>query len=107
VWLVEPKYKVKKRKLVMGIWADSKGGGGNGGKNSWSFLTRRKRVDSAVESNSHGQLAKELTVPDLMAIGSSTFSSLLFLSGFLFYFQSRFSSGYGCHKVLNSRSFIL
>ncbi|BAU01683.1 hypothetical protein HKW66_Vig0148530 [Vigna angularis] len=53
----------------MGIWADSKGGGGNGGKNPWSFVTRRKRVDSAVESNSHGQLAKELTVPHLMAIG--------------------------------------
>jgi len=107
VWLVEPKVKVKKRKLVMGIWADSKGHGENGGKSSLSFLTRRKRVDSAVESKSHGQLAKELTVPHLMAIGSSTFSSLLFLSAVLFYFQSLFSSGYGYDKVLNRRSFIL
>lgn len=100
MWFVEPKNKVKKIKAVMGIWADSKGVDGNGGKNPWSFLTRRKRVDSAVESNSHGQLAKELTVPHLMAIGSSKLF-LLFLSGVLFYFQSLFSSGYGCDKVLD------
>ncbi|WJX25430.1 Carnitine O-acetyltransferase mitochondrial [Trifolium repens] len=41
---------------------------------SWKFLTRRKKVDSNVTNNNdnshHGeQLAKELTVPHLMAIG--------------------------------------
>ncbi|KAK7380768.1 hypothetical protein VNO78_33287 [Psophocarpus tetragonolobus] len=53
----------------MGIWGDSEEGGGNGGQCSWSFLTRRKRVDSADKRISQGQLAKELTVPHLMAIG--------------------------------------
>lgn len=68
------------------IWGDSEEGGEYGGQCSWSFLTRRKRVDSSDKSNSQGQLAKELTVPHLMAIGSSTlflFSSLLPLFFFL------------------------
>jgi len=48
--------------------------GGQGSTCSWRFLTRRKKVDSNVENNSHGvQLAKELTVPHLMAIGNSFF----------------------------------
>ncbi|XP_061363864.1 cationic amino acid transporter 2, vacuolar-like isoform X2 [Gastrolobium bilobum] len=53
----------------MGVWVDSQQGGKNGGKCSWRSLTRRKRVDSAIENNSKAQLAKELTVPHLMAIG--------------------------------------
>ncbi|XP_020206315.1 cationic amino acid transporter 2, vacuolar [Cajanus cajan] len=53
----------------MGIWVDSEEGRKTGGLFSWRFLTRRKRVDSAVKSHSQGQLAKELTVPHLMAIG--------------------------------------
>jgi len=52
--------------------------GGQGSTCSWRFLTRRKKVDNShVENinNSHhgGQLAKELTVPHLMAIGNSFF----------------------------------
>ncbi|KEH25558.1 cationic amino acid transporter 2, vacuolar protein [Medicago truncatula] len=48
--------------------------GGQGSSCSWRFLTRRKKVDNShvenINKNSHGvQLAKELTVPDLMAIG--------------------------------------
>jgi len=56
--------------------------GGQGSPYSWKFLTRRKMVDSHVKNNnnSHGvQLAKELTVPHLMAIGNSFFSYLLLL----------------------------
>ncbi|TKY46315.1 Cationic amino acid transporter 2 [Spatholobus suberectus] len=53
----------------MGIWIDSEEGGENRGQCSWRFLTRRKRVDSAVKSNSRGELARELTVPHLVAIG--------------------------------------
>ncbi|KAJ1393270.1 Amino acid/polyamine transporter I [Sesbania bispinosa] len=54
----------------MGIRVDSREGGKNGGQCSWRFLTRRKKVDSpSKNNNSHGQLAKELTVPHLMAIG--------------------------------------
>ena len=48
-------------------------GDSNGGKGSWGslrFLTRRKRVDSA-RNNSEGELAKELSVPHLIAIGNS------------------------------------
>lgn len=55
-------------------------GGQQGSSCSWRFLTRRKKVNSHVEdnnnnsnNNSHGvQLAKELTIPHLMAIGNST-----------------------------------
>ncbi|XP_057738267.1 cationic amino acid transporter 2, vacuolar-like isoform X1 [Arachis stenosperma] len=53
----------------MGILVDSQDGGENGTQGSWMFFTRRKKVDSANESSSKGQLAKELTVPQLMAIG--------------------------------------
>ncbi|KAK7267004.1 hypothetical protein RIF29_19667 [Crotalaria pallida] len=58
----------------MGVLVDTSeegGGGRNGRQGSWSFLTRRKRVDSPEFSstNSQAQLAKELTVPNLMAIG--------------------------------------
>lgn len=81
----------------MGVVVDSQEGGeigGGQGSCSWRFLTRRKKVDSANENNnseSHGQLAKELTVPHLMAIGNS-------ISHF-FHFQSCFSSGYVCGSV--------
>ncbi|XP_050910201.1 cationic amino acid transporter 2, vacuolar isoform X4 [Lathyrus oleraceus] len=48
-------------------------GGQHGSSCSWRFLTRRKKVNSHVEdnhNNSHGvQLAKELTIPHLMAVG--------------------------------------
>ncbi|OIW06464.1 hypothetical protein TanjilG_05235 [Lupinus angustifolius] len=59
----------------MGLLVESKDGGGGGGRNggqgSWRFFTRRKRVDSPTISNNSSQalLAKELTVPNLMAIG--------------------------------------
>ncbi|KAK7315512.1 hypothetical protein VNO77_34062 [Canavalia gladiata] len=53
----------------MGILVDSEDGGTNGGQCSLRFLTRRKRVDSAGRNQSSGELAKELTVPHLMAIG--------------------------------------
>ncbi|XP_027357930.1 cationic amino acid transporter 2, vacuolar-like isoform X2 [Abrus precatorius] len=53
----------------MGIWVDSEDDGKNGGLCAWRFLTRRKKVDSVIMNNSQGQLAKELTVPHLMAIG--------------------------------------
>ncbi|CAN6577563.1 unnamed protein product [Malus baccata var. baccata] len=60
----------------MGLLGDSKGGGGDGGSGrnggSWGgrhSLIRRKQVDSVhVKSRGH-QLAKELTVPHLVAIG--------------------------------------
>lgn len=44
----------------------------------WSFVTRRKKVDSAgtTSNDSENQLAKELTVPHLMAIGISISISL-------------------------------
>lgn len=57
----------------MGISNDPQESGKNGGQGSWSslnFLTRRKRVDSA-DKKSDGQLAKELSVPHLIAIGNS------------------------------------
>jgi hypothetical protein len=78
--------------------------GGQSSSCSWKFLTRRKKVDSNVTNNNdnshHGeQLAKELTVPHLMAIGNSifsfSFSYFLKLCGFDS-FQSCFSSGKGC-----------
>ncbi|MED6221088.1 Carnitine O-acetyltransferase mitochondrial [Stylosanthes scabra] len=53
----------------MGILVDSQDGGKNGNQGSWMFFTRRKKVDSANGSSSKGQLAKELTVPQLMGIG--------------------------------------
>ncbi|KAE9590217.1 hypothetical protein Lal_00027887 [Lupinus albus] len=58
----------------MGLLVESKEGGcggRNGGQGSWRFFTRRKRVDSPTISNnsSQAQLAKELTVPNLMAVG--------------------------------------
>ncbi|KAL5079290.1 hypothetical protein RYX36_007711 [Vicia faba] len=54
--------------------SSSNHGGQEGLSSSWRFLTRRKKVNSLVEDNnsknSHGvQLAKELTIPHLMAIG--------------------------------------
>ncbi|CAK8533035.1 unnamed protein product [Lathyrus sativus] len=57
-----------------GSGSTSNHGGQQGSSCSWRFLTRRKKVNSHVEdnnnSNSHGvQLAKELTIPHLMAIG--------------------------------------
>lgn len=56
----------------MGVSIDPQEGGKNGGQGSWSslnFLTRRKRVDAA-DNKSHGQLAKDLSVPHLIAIGN-------------------------------------
>ena len=53
--------------------------GEQGSSCSWRFL-RKKKVDSNVNNNknSHGvQLAKELTVPHLMAIGNSNIFSYL------------------------------
>ncbi|CAL5185594.1 unnamed protein product [Lathyrus oleraceus] len=48
-------------------------GGQQGSSCSWRFLTRRKKVNSHVEDNNHNshgvQLAKELTIPHLMAVG--------------------------------------
>ncbi|XP_004489656.1 cationic amino acid transporter 2, vacuolar-like [Cicer arietinum] len=47
-----------------------KNGGEGSSSCSWRFLTRKKKFDSDVNNNSHnGQLAKELSIPDLMAIG--------------------------------------
>ena len=72
--------------------------GEQGSSCSWSFL-RRKKVDSNVNNNnnSHGvQLAKELTVPHLMAIGNSNyFSSCSYLLKLCCFdnFQSWFLSG--------------
>ncbi|XP_054802447.1 cationic amino acid transporter 2, vacuolar-like [Prosopis cineraria] len=54
----------------MGVSIDPQECGKSGGKGSWSslnFLTRRKRVDS--DKKSDNQLAKELSVPHLIAIG--------------------------------------
>lgn len=73
----------------MGVVVDSQEGGeigGGQGSCSWRFLTRRKKVDSANENNnseSHGQLAKELTVPHLMAIGNSI--PIFFISNHVFH----------------------
>jgi len=62
--------------------------GGQGSSCSWKFLTRKKKVDSNVGNNSHGvQLAKELTIPHLMAIGNSISYLLKFWS-----FETCFSS---------------
>ncbi|KEH25561.1 putative amino acid/polyamine transporter I, cationic amino acid transporter [Medicago truncatula] len=43
--------------------------GGQGSSCSWRFLTRRKKVDNSSNSHHGVQLAKELTIPHLMAIG--------------------------------------
>ncbi|OIW12265.1 hypothetical protein TanjilG_06054 [Lupinus angustifolius] len=55
----------------MGVLVDSEDGGRNGGQGSWKFFTRRKRVDSTTISNnnSQAQLAKDLTICNLMSIG--------------------------------------
>lgn len=56
----------------MGLLVDSKDGVG-GGRRGFSSLIRRKQVDSVHVKSSgaahHHQLAKELTVPHLVAIG--------------------------------------
>jgi len=91
--------KRKKREIfLMGFVGDEsqEGSGSNyvgqGSSCSWRFLTRRKKVDNSYVENSnnshHGvQLAKELTIPHLMAIGNSIFNLLKFLS-----FETCFSS---------------
>ncbi|KAI4301022.1 hypothetical protein L6164_034341 [Bauhinia variegata] len=55
----------------MGISVDPQEGSKNGDQGSWSsfrFLTRRKLVDSA-ERKAEGLLAKDLSVPHLIAVG--------------------------------------
>lgn len=59
----------------MGVLADSQLGGG-GGYGSWGGcfrgLTRRKQVDSMhAKSGKHHQLAKDLSVLHLIAVGNS------------------------------------
>lgn len=57
----------------MGVSIDSPEGGDNGWLSPWSTimcLTRRKQVNSG-QKNSQGQLAKELSVLDLIGIGNS------------------------------------
>lgn len=60
-------------------------GGQQGSSCSWRFLTRRKKVNSHVEDNNHNsdgvQLAKELTIPHLMAVGNSIMFFLWVLIG--------------------------
>lgn len=82
-----------------------KNGGEGSSSCSWRFLTRKKKFDSDVNNNSHnGQLAKELSIPDLMAIGNSIFSysfslsHLLKLCGFFISFSIMF---FTLVKVLN------
>ncbi|XLR35645.1 hypothetical protein HN51_045012 [Arachis hypogaea] len=54
----------------MGILIDSQeGGNSNGGQCSKMFFNRKKKVDSARKNTSEPQLAKELSVPQLLAIG--------------------------------------
>ncbi|KAL1346329.1 hypothetical protein HN51_020011 [Arachis hypogaea] len=54
----------------MGILIDSQEGGNrNGGQCSKMFFNRKKKVDSARKNTSEPQLAKELSVPQLLAIG--------------------------------------
>lgn len=58
----------------MGLLVDSKegGGGGSGKQGSWgglNSLIRRKQVDSVHVKSGGQQLAKELTIPHLVAIG--------------------------------------
>ncbi|MED6221165.1 Carnitine O-acetyltransferase mitochondrial [Stylosanthes scabra] len=53
----------------MGILIDSPEGGKNGGQRSMMFFNRKKKVDSARKNTSDPQLAKELSVPQLLAIG--------------------------------------
>lgn len=68
----------------MGLLVDSQDGDGDGGgRRGFSCLIRRKQVDSVyVKSGgaAHHQLAKELTVPHLVAIGK------LFIFIFIFIF---------------------
>lgn len=60
----------------MGFLVDSQNGGSGGLWGGLRGLVRRKQVDSANSNDSgHHKLAKELTVPYLVAIG--IFSSLL------------------------------
>lgn len=59
----------------MGMVADRQTSSGNGeGRYSWGFgsLIRRKQVDSIhVRREGHTQLARKLSVVDLIAIGNS------------------------------------
>ena len=67
----------------MGVSVDLQEGSRNGGHGPWSslrFLVRRKQVDSA-KKNFEGQLAKELSVPHLIAIGNPLWK-VLFLFEF-------------------------
>lgn len=70
--------------IDMGFLVDSQEGVGKGG--SWGCvrtLIRRKQVDSARVKSGGQQLAKELSVPHLIAIGN--FLGFLFLLLILFY----------------------
>jgi len=51
----------------------------NGSLGAFKFLTRRKQVDSQHRNYTQPPLAKELTVPHLIALGHS-FNSFLSLS---------------------------
>ncbi|KAH0972589.1 hypothetical protein GBA52_024745 [Prunus armeniaca] len=62
----------------MGLLVDSKegGGGGSGKQGSWgglNSLIRRKQVDSVHVKSGGQQLAKELTIPHLVAIDAQVF----------------------------------
>jgi len=55
----------------MALEAGSSGGGGRGCGGGFRSLMRRKQVDSdRVRAEGQPQLAKELNVPELVAIGA-------------------------------------
>jgi len=62
----------------MGVWIGSESENGSWG--AFKFLTRRKQVDSRSRNYSQPSLAKELSVPHLIAVGESfnSFLSLFF-----------------------------
>lgn len=71
-----------------------------GGGHSWGYvrsLVRRKQVDSANGKSQGHQLAKALSVPHLIAIGTNAFLQYIFLgvsilfSGFLINTQKFYS----------------
>lgn len=75
----------------MGVFNDPQENGRNGGRGALNFLTRRKRVDSD-DKNSHGLLAKDLSVPHLIAIGKYfSLKKCFFFGGDIYGLYTRFN----------------